>query len=85
MKGLILPGEIEIRMKNLQCIKKTILTKLKIIFVMIFTINIKSFLSILLIKKKKILTTKYFHPKLMISIFTIDIIYYTIIFLSLII
>ena len=42
-------------------------------------INIKGFLSILQIKKKTILTTKYFHLKLMILIFMIDIIHCTII------
>ena len=32
---------------------------------MIFTINVQGFFSILLIKKKRILTTKYFQLKLM--------------------
>ena len=45
----------------------------------IFMINIKGFLSILPIKKTTVLTTKYFHLKLMILIFMIDIIHCTII------
>ena len=59
MKGLKLPDETEIK------------DELKTKF-LIFLINIKSFLSILLIKKKKILTTKYVHLKLMILIFMIN-------------
>ena len=78
IKGLKLPSEIESKDEKSQMYLENHLNKIKIIF-MIFMINIKGFLIILLMKKKTILTTKYFHIKLIILIFMIGIIHCTII------
>ena len=67
MKGLKLPDEIEIKDKKSQMYLENNLSKIKMIFLTISTINIKSFLSILL--KKKCMTTKYFQIKLIILLF----------------
>ena len=71
MKGFKLPGEIESKDDKSQIYLESHLNKIEN--------NIKGFLSILLIKKKTILTMKHFHLKLMILIFMIDIIHCTII------
>ena len=79
IKSLKLPGEIESRDEKSQIYLENNLNKIKNIFSDTYDINIKGFLSILLKKKKRILTMKYFHIKLMILILTIDIIHCTII------
>ena len=79
IKGLKLPGEIESRDEKSQIYLENNLNKIKNIFSDTYDINIKGFLSILLKKKKRILTMKYFHIKLMILILKIDIIHCTII------
>ena len=75
MKGFKLHGEIESKDDKSQIYLESHLNKI----FSIFMINIKGFLSILLIKKNAILTMKHFHLKLMILIFMIDIIHCTII------
>ena len=79
MKGLILPGEIEIKDEKPQMYLENNLIKIKNNFPDDIYDQYQKFLSILPIKKKKILTTKYFHLKLMILIFMMDIIHCTII------
>ena len=78
MKGLKLPGEIEIKDEKSQMYLENNLHKIKNNFPDIYN-KYQRFLSIFLIKKKTILTTKYFHIKLIILIFMIGIIHYTII------
>ena len=78
IKGLKLPGEIESKDEKYQMYLKNNINKIKNNFSNIFD-KYQRFLSILLIKKKTILTTKYFHLKLMILIFMIDIIHCTIV------
>ena len=79
IKSLKLPGEIESRDEKSQIYLENNLNKIKNIFSDTYDINIKGFLSILLKKKKRILTMKNFHIKLMILILMIDIIHCTII------
>ena len=74
MKGLILPGETEIKDKKSQMYLENNLNKIKNIFSDIYD-KYQMFLSILLIKKKTILTTKYFYLKLMILIFITNLIH----------
>ena len=78
IKGLKLPGEIESKDEKYQMYLENNVNKIKNNFSNIFD-KYQRFLSILLIKKKTILTTKYFHLKLMILIFMIDIIHCTIV------
>ena len=78
IKGLKLPGEIESKDKKSQMYLENNLDKIKNNFSNIFD-KYQRYLSILMIKKKTILTTKYFHLKLKILIFMIDIIHCTII------
>ena len=78
MKGLKLPDEIESKDEKQQIYLENNLNKIKNNFPNIYD-KYKRFLSILLIKKKTIVTAKYVHLNLMILIFMIDIIHCTII------
>ena len=65
MKRLIMAGEKIKDEKSQMCLENNLKYKIKLktklkINLLIFTINIQGFLGILLIKKKKILTMKYF-------------------------
>ena len=89
MKRLIMAGEKIKDEKSQMCLENNLKYKIKLktklkINLLIFTINIQGFLGILLIKKKRILTTKYFQIKLMILIFIINMTHCTIICLSLV-
>ena len=77
MKGLKLPGEIEIKNEQSQMYLENNINKIKNIFSDIYD-KYQRFQSILLIKKKKVLSTNYFHIELMIVIFMIDVIHCTI-------
>ena len=71
MKGLKLPGETESKDEESQMYLKNNLNQIKIFFFLIFMINIKDFSIILLMKKKRVLTTKHFHLKLKVLTFLI--------------
>ena len=74
MKDLKLPGRIESKDEKSKIYLENNLNKYKNNLPDIYD-KYQRFLSILLMKKKTILTTKYFHLKLMILIFMIDIIH----------
>ena len=78
MKSLKLSGEIESKDGKSQMYLENNLDKIQNNFSNIYD-KYQRFLSILLIKKKIILTTKYFHLKFKILIFMVDIIHCTII------
>ena len=71
MKGLKLPGEIESKDEESQMYLENNLNKIKN--------NFPNIYDILLMKKKTILTMKYFQLKLMILIFMIDMVHCTIV------
>ena len=71
MKGLKLPGETESKDEESQMYLKNNLNQIKNFFFLIFMINIKDFSIILLMKKKRVLTTKHFHLKLKVLTFLI--------------
>ena len=71
MKGLKLPVETEIKDEESQMYLKNNLNQIKNFFsiFMNININIKGFSIILLMKKKRVLTTKHFHLKLKVLTF----------------
>ena len=71
MKGLKLLGETESKDEESQMYLKNNLNQIKKFFFLIFMINIKDFSIILLMKKKRVLTTKHFHLKLKVLTFLI--------------
>ena len=78
IKGLKLPGEIESKDEKSQIYLENNLNKIKKNFSDIYD-KYQRFFKYIANKEKTILTTKYFHIKLIILIFIIDIIHCTII------
>ena len=76
IEGLKLPGEIESKDEKSQIYLENDLNKLKIFFSDIYD-KYQRFFKYIANKEKTILDTKYFHIKLIILIFIIDIIHCT--------